>query len=99
MFAIEFTEGAVEDLNGLAARDRRQVLARIDNQLTHTPRRQTRNRKIIVGLKPPWDHEDPIWELRVGTWRVFYDVDQAEKRVVVRAVRKKPPHRITEDIL
>ena len=60
MFTIEFTEGAVEDLKTLPARDRTRVLARIDNQLAHTPAQQTRNRKVIFGLKPPWDHEEPI---------------------------------------
>src|SRR5438874_11657952 len=99
MFTIEFAEGVVEDLKSLPARDRRRVLDQIDDQLTHTPARQTRNRKVVVGLKPPWEHEEPIWELRVGALRVFYDVAEAERRVVVRAVRRKPPHRTTEEIL
>jgi len=38
-------------------------------------------------------------ERRVGDWRVFYDVDGEERRVYVRAVRRKPPHRTTEEIL
>jgi mRNA-degrading endonuclease RelE of RelBE toxin-antitoxin system len=63
------------------------------------PTQETRNRKMLVGLKPPWEHEEPIWELRVGKHRVFYDVDEDEKKVMVRAVRAKPPHKTTEDIL
>ena len=57
------------------------------------------NKKIVVGLKPPWEHEEPVWELRVGPFRVFYDVNEAEQSVVIRAVREKTPHRTTEEIL
>ncbi len=40
-----------------------------------------------------------MWEMRMGEYRVFYDVDDAERRVVIRAVRRKPPHATTEEIL
>jgi mRNA-degrading endonuclease RelE of RelBE toxin-antitoxin system len=41
----------------------------------------------------------PIWELRVGDYRVFYDVSAAESVVYVRAVRRKRRGTKTEDIL
>ena len=59
----------------------------------------TRNKKVLAGLKPPWEHEEPVWELRVGKYRVFYDVNEVDQRVMIRAVRAKPPHRTTEEIL
>jgi mRNA-degrading endonuclease RelE of RelBE toxin-antitoxin system len=37
--------------------------------------------------------------LRVGNFRVFYDVDEAGQTVFIRAVREKPPHAETEDVL
>ena len=37
--------------------------------------------------------------LRIGEFRVFYDVNEAEARVMVRAIRHKPPHKTTEEIL
>ncbi|MCI0572751.1 MAG: type II toxin-antitoxin system RelE/ParE family toxin [Myxococcaceae bacterium] len=40
----------------------------------------------------------PIWQLRVGDWRVLYDVDKAGRVVVVAAVRQKGRKR-TEEIL
>jgi hypothetical protein len=58
-----------------------------------------RNRKLLPGLRPPWEQELPVWELRVGEWRVFYDVDVAQCIVTVRAIRHKPPHATTEEIL
>jgi mRNA-degrading endonuclease RelE of RelBE toxin-antitoxin system len=44
-------------------------------------------------------HEEPMWELRIGKYRVFYDVNEEEQCVVIRAVREKPPHQTTEDVL
>ena len=99
MFAIEYAEGVVDDLAGLRPFDRRRLLDEIEEQLSHQPATATRNKKILVGLVPPWYHEPPVWELRVGGHRVFYDVDDSERRVTVRVVRRKPPHTTTEDIL
>ncbi len=50
--------------------DRSRLLDSLEEQLTHEPAVQTRNKKILAGLTPPWDHEPPVWELRVGEFRV-----------------------------
>jgi len=68
-------------------------------QLRGEPDVETRNRKQLASLVPPWTAEPPIWELRVGEYRVFYDVSQEDSVVYVRAVRKKPFGRTTEEIL
>ncbi len=99
MFSIEYAEGVADDLAALRPFDRNRLLDQIQEQLTHQPTTETRNKKILAGLIPPWNHEPPVWELRVGEYRVFYDVDDAEDRVIVRAVRHKPPHTATEEIL
>lgn len=99
MFTIAFAEGVASDLRALKPFERKQILDRIDEQLTHQPTQETRNKKILIGLIPPWVHVEPIRELRVGEFRVFYDVDEAEARVIVRAIRQKPPHKTTEEIL
>ena len=99
MYTLEFSEMVAEHLGELRAFDRKQVLDQIDAQLIHQPTVETRNKKKLVGLSPPWEHVEPVWELRVGEFRVFYDVDEEESRVVVRAIRRKPPHKTTEEIL
>jgi mRNA-degrading endonuclease RelE of RelBE toxin-antitoxin system len=98
-FEIVYAEGVTEDLKKLRAYDRTMVLDRIDEQLVHEPTTPTRAKKIIVGLRPPWHFREPTWELRVGTLRVFYDVDEASKQVNVRAIRRKPPHTTTEEAI
>ncbi len=99
MYQITYSTGVADDLGRLRANRRAKLLDRIEVQLKQEATRQTRNRKIIVGLVPPWDHLDPVWELRIGEYRVFYDVDEAESTVIIRAIRHKPPHKRTEEIL
>ena len=99
MFVIEYAENVADDLANLHAYRRRQILDRIEEQLTYQPTQQTRNKKILIGLIPPWEHVEPVWELRVGAHRVFYDVDERASIVTIRAICHKPPHKATEEIL
>jgi mRNA-degrading endonuclease RelE of RelBE toxin-antitoxin system len=99
MFIIEYDERVDDDLAGLRAFDRKKILDRIEEQLTHQANQPSRNRKIVAGLAVPWGHEGPVWELRAGGFRVFYDVSEEAGRVAVLAVRRKPPHKTTEEIL
>jgi mRNA-degrading endonuclease RelE of RelBE toxin-antitoxin system len=99
MYEIEYVESVTDDLAHLRAYERTQILDRIEEQLTYKPTQQTRNKKVLIGLIPPWEHEEPVWELRVGQYRVFYDVDEVASVVIIRAIRHKPPHKTTEEIL
>lgn len=99
MFTIAYAEGVANDLAALRGFERKRILDQIDQQLAHQPAQGTRNKKILRGLAPPWEHADPVWELRVGEYRVFYDVDEAAMNVIVRAIRRKPPHKMTEEVL
>ncbi len=78
---------------------RNQILVAIKKQLTYTPDSPTRNRKLLPNLIPTWEAVPPIWELCVGEYRVFYDVSAKEEVVYVRAVRRKPPGKKSEEIL
>jgi len=78
---------------------RRAIGDAIDEQLAHQPSVATRNRKPLPGLVAPFEHVSPIWELRVGDDRVFYDVDEGDELVVVRAIRWKAAGQTTEEIL
>jgi len=99
MFIIEYAESVTDDLMAFRVFDRRRVLDQIEEQLTHQPTSAARNKKVITGLIPPWEHDPPLWELRIGEFRVFYDVDEETAKVMIRAVRRKPPHKTTEEIL
>ncbi len=99
MYQIEYAEDVADDLAALRAFIRTRILDKIEEQLKYEPSRQTRNRKILISLIPPWEHVEPVWELRVDEYRIFYDVDETEKLVSIRAIRHKPPHKTTEEIL
>ena len=99
VFQIEVNEDAAAEIAELPAFVRKQVIQAIPTQLRHQPNVPTRNRKPLRGLIPPWEHLEPTWEIRVGNHRVFYDVDERARVVHIRAVRRKPPHRTTDQIL
>ena len=98
-YAIEVTDLAVEELRELRTFDRRPILEAIRQQLTYEPTAVTRNRKLLEPLVSDFEAVPPIWELRVGNYRIFYDVDEEEKIVYIRAVRYKAPGQTTEDIV
>jgi len=99
VYKVLVSEGVRGDLKGIKAYDQRAIVDQVEKQLKHEPRKQTRNRKLLHHLIPPFEAIAPIWELKVGDYRVFYDVGEEEKTVYVRAVRKKLPHQTTEEIL
>jgi len=99
MYRILFSQGVEQDLVKTRAYDRSIILEAVEKQLVHNPHVETKNRKMLVNLMPSFEGQLPIWELRVGEHRVFYDVDEEGQQVFVRAIRRKPPHRTTEEIL
>ena len=99
VYEVEFAPSVAVDLSKVRAFDRARIMNAIEELLTHEPTVPTRHRKLLPDLEPPFEMVPPIWELRVGEFRVFYDVAEEEKKVYVRAVRRKPPHKTTEETL
>ena len=98
MFDILVTTGAEDDIGAGPAKVRRTVVESIERSLTEDADVPDRGRQVRTALRPPWTSVAPVWELRVGGFRVFYDVDGFKSRVYVRAVRRKPPRRTTETV-
>ncbi len=82
-FRLEFTPEAVEDLRHLRKAERKHIIAELEIHLAHEPSVETRNRKK---LRP---NQLAEWELRIGRFRVFYDVDMQRNRVRIEAVGAK----------
>lgn len=83
MFEINFTPEALEDLQTFRAYEQRQIILAIEEQLQYQPIQPTRNRKR---LRP---NNLAEWELRVDTFRVFYDVDEDLSVVKIEAIGYK----------
>lgn len=98
-FDVQIVPSAVEELKAIQVFYRRQIATAIEAQLMHQPTVATKHRKRLQNVEPSFEYEPPLWELRVGEFRVFYDVDEASASVFVRAIREKPPHAATERVL
>lgn len=90
-FEIELSDRARDNLKGFRKRDRQVIADAIDVQLRNEPTRPTRNRK------PMEDNPLAPWELRVGDFRVFYDVNVEEETVVILAVGHKVHNKLFID--
>jgi mRNA-degrading endonuclease RelE of RelBE toxin-antitoxin system len=99
MSEVVFSEGVEQDLKKIRAYDRNLILDAIESRLAHSPNVETRNRKRLECLVQSFAAVPPIWELRAGEYRIFYDVEEEEQKVYVRAIRKKPGHKTMEEIL
>jgi mRNA-degrading endonuclease RelE of RelBE toxin-antitoxin system len=82
-YTVEFTAEAREDLSYYSAFERKTILAGIRAQLTEEPDLETRNRKQL--------RENPLatWELRIGNYRVFYEVDSPTDQVTIASIGHK----------
>lgn len=98
-FDVEITDLALGHLKGIRRYERRRIVDTIYEQLEHQPLLATRNRKPLKGVVPDFEHVSPVWELRIGDYRVFYDVDETARITFVRAVLPKEHGQTTEDII
>ena len=81
MYEIRFAAGVLGDLKKLGAGERRRILDEVQRKLSHEPGRPAKHIKQLRNLVPPFETVPPIWQLRIGDHRVFYDVDEGERRV------------------
>jgi mRNA-degrading endonuclease RelE of RelBE toxin-antitoxin system len=89
-YRIEYSPEAVDHLEFFTAREQAIILNAVDRQLANEPLKETRNRKP---MRP-----NPIAprELRIGTFRVYYDVvdEASEPMVLILAIGVKQRNRI-----
>jgi mRNA-degrading endonuclease RelE of RelBE toxin-antitoxin system len=91
-YTIEYSPVTLDHLRALTARQRATVLAAVDAQLAHEPSVETRNRK------PMRPNRLAPWELRVGTLRIYYDVEEEpDRKVLIRAIGIKERNRVRID--
>jgi mRNA-degrading endonuclease RelE of RelBE toxin-antitoxin system len=80
MYQIEFTPEALDDLTALKKNEQNEILDSIEEQLRFEPTIETRNRKRMR-LNPVAE-----WELRIGRFRILYNVEEEVKIVSIEAV-------------
>ncbi|MEN8219624.1 MAG: type II toxin-antitoxin system RelE/ParE family toxin [Pseudomonadota bacterium] len=82
-YTIEWTENAKVDLSFFTAFERKIIVTRLKEQLLYEPLKETKNRKKL--------RDNPIasYELRIGRYRVFYDVVGDTITINIVSVGKK----------
>lgn len=88
MYELLFTDDAVEDLRCLRKFEQQLIVDEAQRHLMHDPLVVTRNRKP---LRP---NALSMWEVRTGSYRIFYDVDETASTVTVKAVGVKEGNRL-----
>jgi mRNA-degrading endonuclease RelE of RelBE toxin-antitoxin system len=92
-FTLTFAPEAVDHLDAIDRKHHRHLERSIDEQLTFTPERVSRNRNPLEE-PAPWG---ATWELRCGPqnqFRVFYEVDPSEQTVLVLRIGVKERDRL-----
>jgi mRNA-degrading endonuclease RelE of RelBE toxin-antitoxin system len=92
-FTLDFAPETVDHLEAIERKHHSLIEKTIDEQLSRTPQRETRNRKP---LERPTSF-GATWELRFGDknrFRVFYEVRSAERVVRVLAIGVKVRDRL-----
>jgi mRNA-degrading endonuclease RelE of RelBE toxin-antitoxin system len=80
MHDIEFTPEAIEDLKSFRKFEQQTIISGIDNQLRYEPTVETRN---LFRMRP---NDVAEWELRIGKYRVFYNVENDVQIVSIEVV-------------
>ena len=83
MFETRFLDSALADLEFLKKFEQRYVVSMIEQHLSSEPATPTRKRKL---LRP---NDLATWELRLGVFRVFYEVDPQDMIVWIKAIGRK----------
>jgi mRNA-degrading endonuclease RelE of RelBE toxin-antitoxin system len=88
-FEIEYSPDALVHLQSLRKFDRVKVIDAIDQKLRSEPTAPSRHRKQMRS------NLLFTWELRVGNFRAYYDVDAERRTVLIRAIGIKARDRVT----
>jgi mRNA-degrading endonuclease RelE of RelBE toxin-antitoxin system len=83
MYAIELTETAHTDLQWFRKNEQNIIIDAIRRRLRHEPTLTSRNRKQLR------TNNTATWELRIGQYRVLYDVDNTVRIVAIQRIGEK----------
>jgi mRNA-degrading endonuclease RelE of RelBE toxin-antitoxin system len=88
IFQIDYVVETIEHLDAIERKYHRLISKTIIEQLSYTPTKKTRNRKLLEQPAP----FEATWEIRFGSnnrFRVLYDVNENEHVVTILAIGVK----------
>jgi mRNA interferase RelE/StbE len=82
-YSLDITDDANKDLSHYRAFERKIIIDEIFVQLAAQPDVETNSRKIL--------RDNPIarWELKIGKYRVFYEIDADDELVTIVSIGHK----------
>jgi mRNA-degrading endonuclease RelE of RelBE toxin-antitoxin system len=83
-YDILISDSAMQDLKNLRAFDRSGIFEAMDEHLAHEPTKESKS-----GIKKLAQPAISQYRLRVGDYRVYYDVEESVHRVLVMQVFEK----------
>ena len=83
-YEIVLRRSAIADMDRLRKHDATTIADAMEKHLQHEPRKESRS-----GIRRLRGVSDPDYRLRVGDYRVFYNVDDHARRVDVLRVMHK----------
>jgi mRNA-degrading endonuclease RelE of RelBE toxin-antitoxin system len=92
-FEVVFDTLALDHMDAIESKYHTLIRKEIDEQLVHEPHVATRNRKPLIRATAI----GATWEVRCGPghrFRIFYDVHNDERLVVVLAIARKVRDRL-----
>lgn len=87
-YQIAFSTNSLAHLRMLTVRQQRIIMAAVTEQLAYEPNVPTRNRKQ---MRP---NLLAVWELRIDNIRVYYDIEEDEDVVDIRAIGIKEGNQV-----
>jgi mRNA-degrading endonuclease RelE of RelBE toxin-antitoxin system len=87
-YRIAFSRISLSHLQAFTAREQKILRDALSEQLSYEPNVPTRNRKE---MRPNFLS---LWELRIGDFRVYYDIDEEESIVDIRAIGIKEGNQV-----
>ena|SRR6266542_1751279 len=85
---IEYSPDALAHLGALRKFDQVRIVSEIEEQLRHEPLMPSRRRKQMQS------NLISTWELRIGDFHAYYDVDDVQPVVLIRAIGLKVRDRV-----
>src|SRR5207248_2014957 len=90
MFAIRFGPDAKNELGALKVFDRRKIFASVRRELTTSALVDKKPRKRLAPAPESGiETGTPVWQLRVGDFRIFYDVSRESSVVMIQRIVRK----------
>ena len=92
-YGIHFCPSVTEEIARLSPFKRSLLIGFLKERVSRRPNRESFMIRVLIRTIPPFRAMQPTWTFRLFEHRVYYDVDEERRIMVVRALMDAPPWR------